>query len=478
MKKKLISMTAFLLCLALCLTGCGKGNGAETETRPGGSVPETRPGSGEGADLPSAADYYRYLKDEVLEEFSGEGHLTGGHLAEVEPHEMQLNKGNFNEVMRRNNRLLGVISAVVEDFDGDGILEMLVIRATQTKERYSMFSAVTGTEDSDRCVITMYASFYDCEGGKIRLDDARSPRGIAELSLSGWGYMAVGLERLDNGYYLYTSTYSENLSTYGPRYSTVASVTGQRPGYVSGVAALGLSEAEANQLFGRDEVYDYSDTTIHDRLAAMGKAEGATNNLDREEEVFADALGGGLLCFFNVAHPEWGGNTIVHTTTDYTDLRHYLNNDAADWTPHPIPQGGSREVPKGPDAILEFAGDLEAATGVELRSKEPSEANGVWSQRFDGQDCDLTVSWDVSKNRLVEVSLYSSQEIPTEEWYLLKDAILDHPNFGWSNGEADFLKGRVSWNDYFNGVTVGDYSCAVGAVMNAFFRVSLIDAAF
>lgn len=178
MKKKFISITAFLLCLALCLTGCGKGPEAkDTKAPEGGAETETGPGGGEGTDLPTAADYYRYLRDEVLEEFSGEGHLTSGHLAEVEPHEMQLDKGNFNEVMMRNNRMLGVISAVVEDFDGDGVLEMLVIRATQTKERYSMFSteADAGREDDDRSVITMYASFYDCEGGKILPSKAMLP---------------------------------------------------------------------------------------------------------------------------------------------------------------------------------------------------------------------------------------------------------------------------------------------------------------
>lgn len=484
MEKKLICIMTLLLCLALCLTGCAQ----VSLSKDGGSredeeEAETKTGGPDGDGLPAAADYYRYLQDEVLEEFSGGGILSNKHLADVEPHEMTLREGNFSEVMSFNNILTGVISAVVEDFDGDGVLEMLVIRVSEADALYSIFSDALYTEadwenyngyDANRRVFQMYVLFYDYEDGEIYQDKSVVPGTIAELSLGGWGYMAVGLEKLEDGYYLYTSTYSEDMSTYGPRYSMVLSVTGQRPNHISAVTAYGLSEAEANQMLHFGEIYNYSDTTIHDRFLAIGTAEGATSNLDREAEVFADALDGGLLCFFNVAHPEWGGKRLIHTTTDYTNLRHYLENDAADWAPLKLPEGGERAVPEGPEGMLAFAAEIGDAAGIELRPGEPAERDGVWHQSFGGQDCELTVSWSVSENRLVGAGVSSSQEIPTEEWYALKDAILEHPVFGWDAGEADFLKGGVSsWTDYINGVTVGDYTCVLGAVMNAFFRVSL-----
>ena len=486
MKKKLTGITALLLCLALCLTGCGvtrasKDTDGREESGESRDKAETgkKPDGEDDTDLPAAADYYRYLQDEVLEEFSGGGILSSKHLAEVEPHEMTLHMGNFSEVMSFNNHLTGVISAVVEDFDGDGVLEMLTIRASEADALYSIFSDALYTEadfkaangyDHNRRVFQLYAELYVFKDGEICQDSSRT---VAELSLGGWGYMAVGIEKLDDGYYLYSSVYSEDLSTYGPSYSMIMSVSGQRPDYISNVAAYGLSEAEANQLFHRDGIYNYNDTTIRDRLAAMGAAEGATGNLDRDAEVFAEALGGGLLCFFNVAHPDWGGSVLIHTTTDYTNLRHYLENGAADWVPYPIPRGGERAVADGPEGMPEFAAEIGAAAGVEFRPGEPAEDNGVWRQSFGAQDCELTVSWSVSENRLVGAGVSSSQEIPTEEWYALKDAVLDHPVFCWNDGEADFLKGKVSWMDYFNGVTVGDYTCVVGAVTNAFFRVSL-----
>lgn len=491
MKKKLTGIAALLLCLALCLTGCGEistpkkdREREETADREDEAETEREPGGAEDAGLPSAADYYRYLRDEVLEDFRGgegvAGELSARHLAEVEPHEMKLSEGNFCEVMRLNNALLGVISAVVEDFDGDGVLEMLTIRATVLDGLYSIFSdalyteADFSTEDVNRRVFHLYAELYDYRDGEICLDNFHSPGPVAELSLNGWGYMAAGLEKLDDGYYLYTSVYSEDLSTYGPSYGMVTGVSGQRPDYISAVPAYGLSEAEANLLFRREEIYDYSDTTIHDRFLAIGTAEHATDNLDRDADVFAEALGGGLLCFFNVAHPDWGGKTLIHTTTDYTGLRHYLKNDAADWEPLELPRGGKREVSEGPEAILEFAGEIGAAAGVELRPREPAEDNGVWRQSFGAQDCELTVGWSVSENRLVSAGVSSSQETPTEEWYAIKDAILEHPVFGWSGGEADFLKGGVkNWAEYINGVTVGDYTCVLGAVVNAFFSVSI-----
>lgn len=484
MKKKLTGATALLLCLALCLTGCSlkrapkdtdgrEGTGGQEEEAEAGKMPEGADDTG----LPSAADYYRYLQDEVLEEFSGGGILSTRHLAELGPHEMALSEGNFSEVMSFNNHLTGVISAVVEDFDGDGVLEMLVLRVVEADALYSIFSDVLypgngydGGYNANRRVFQMYAELYDYARGGIYRDFSRT---AAELSLNGWGYMAAGLEKLDDGYYLYTSVYSEDLSTYGPRYSMVVGVSGRRPDYISAVSAYGLSEAEANLLFHRDEIYDYSDTTVHDRLSAMGRAENATSNLDRDAEAFAAALDGGLLCFFNVAHPDWGGSALVQTTTDYTNLRHYLENGAADWAPPELPRGGEREVPEGPEAILEFATEIGAAAGVVLRPGEPAEDGGVWRQSFGGLDCEMTVGWSTAENRPVSAGVSSSQEIPTEEWYAIKDAILDHPAFGWDNGETDFLKGEVGWMDYFDGVAVGDYTCVIGAVANAFFTVRL-----
>lgn len=485
MKRKLVSILALLLGLSLCLAGCGntpENTSASSEAgKTGTNADTTAPADDAGG--PTAQDFYRYLKDEVLEERTG-GKGTAGmqsvkHLAETQPHELKLNEGNFCEVMSFDNSLIGVISAVVADLDGDGMLEMAVISASEIDALYSIFAdalyseADYSTDDENRRCFHLYAAYYDCKDGEIFFDNVHSPGAFVDLPMTGWGYMAVGLEKLDDAYYLYARTYSEDLSTYGPGYSVVTSVPGQLPDYVSAVPAYGLSEAAANKLIHRDEPYDFSDTTVYDRLAAMKRAEASTSGLDREEEAFEQALDGGLLCFFNVAHPEWGGKRLVHTITDYTNLRHYLENDAADWEPPALPEGGAREAPSGPAALTELAGAIGGAAGVELRPREAVEQDGAWNQSFDGQDSSLTLRWSAQLGRPSFAGLYSAGETPTQEWYALKDAILDDPAFGLSAEETAPLKGQVSWSDHAAGVTVGDYTCMIGQAMSASFMLSL-----
>ncbi len=487
MKKKLAKATVLLLCMALCLTGCGGGPVPENSSAPADGVKNdaetgAEVGGKEAPAGPSAQDYYRYLSGEVLDEFRGgegvAGVLSTGHLADTEPHELKLHQGDFCEVMSFDNSLIGVMSAVVEDFDGDGVLEMLVISSSEIDSVYSLFAdalyseADFSTYDENRRSFHLYAALYDWKDGEIFYDNIHSPGAFIDMPLSGWGYMAVGLEKLGEGdYYLYATTRSEDLSTYGPSYGVVTSVPGQLIDYVSGVSAYGLSETEANKLIHRDVVYDFSDTTIHDRFEALGRAASLTDSLAPDEEVFRAELGGGLICMFNVSHPEWGGDKLIHKITDWTNLRHYLENDAADWTPLELPEGGNREVPEGPEGMAAFAEAVSAASGVELRAGEAAEKDGVWSQSFEAQEDTLSLSWSASDNRLTYAGLYSSGETPTQEWYTLKDALLDNPAFGWDNGEADFLKGEVSWNDYFNGVDVGEWSCMVAQVTSSMINI-------
>lgn len=478
---------ALLICLLL-LTGCGHisagdrnapdntSAGADQNDPDGKTGVSSAPDDDPEEDFPTAADYYRFLKTEYAEkeqEAAEKGYLLSFKPAPTEAVEISIYKGDFMDKLSWNADLYGTISAIVEDFDGDGGLEMFVVGIDDVSVMDTRFGKVLYDEgaayDPENRCFELTLRYYDETNGEItRIESNCVP--FATLPMDGWGHMVVGMEKLDEQYVLYTYVYSENMSTYGPNYFEVINVPGGLEKYISAVSAYGLSEAEANKLIYRDEVWDISSTTLHDTYRTIVKVDGAQSNLDPAEEAYRDALGDGLVCFVNVAFPEWGGDKAVYTLTDYTNFSHYLENDAADWSAVKIPQGGKRETPEAPEmpsGLTAFISGIETAAGISFTSKGTEEENGIITVSLATAHNFLTVRWDAALDVPASIGWAANDTDTTQEWFDGKDAILSSPVFGWADGEADRLKGKVSWSDYAAGITIGNYSCLIGNVVGA-----------
>ena len=487
MKKK-AKILAFIFCLSLLLFGCGSQVETDSSEAPKNSDVTERDNSGNESDItqpsavmpdsdyPTAADYFRFLKAEYAErekEVSEEGHtLLSFKPAATEPVEIEIDEGDFMDKFSFNMDLLGTISAVVEDFDEDGGLEMLTVGINEMSVMDSRFRKVLYDEEAaydpeNRC-FNLSLRYYDEKDGEV---SCRYDIGFAMMPMSGWGHMAVGMEKLDDQYELYVYVYSEDMSTYGPSYFEVIDVPGEIEKYITAVPQYGLSEAEANELILRNSVWDISSTTLYDTYQTISKLDGTQSNLDPEEEAYRDVLGEGLLCFINVAYPEWGGDKVVYTLTDYTNFSHYLETEAEGWSAIEIPQGGERQAPESPAGLDEFVSGIETATGITFTEGGSDEENGVISSKLTTADNSLTIKWDTAQNVPVFLGWYANDTNTTQEWFDIKDAILSSPVFGWNEGDADMLKGQVSWTDYAGNVTIGDYSCGIANVVGASLQI-------
>ena len=469
-------------CLAaLLLAGCGSAKAPDAAPAPQQAAAAAGPaenaaGTDAAEDGVTAADYFRFLKEEFAQweaEAKEKSYLLPYKPAATEPVELEVCEGDFIEKLSWNMDLYGTISAVVEDFDADGGLEMLTVGINDVAIMNTNFKRLfyedgADYDSSNRC-FELGLRYYDEKDGAVTCVDSNCIA-FSVLPMDGWGHLLVGMEKLEDRYELYTYVYSENMSTYGPNYLEVIDVPGNMPKYISAISEWGLSEAEANELLYRDEVWDIASTTLFDTWQTIKKVDGAQSNLDPAEEAYRDALGSGLLCFVNVAYPEWGGKKVVYTMTDYTGFRQNLDSEGAGWVPIDIPQGGEREAPETPAGLDGVVADIEAAAGVTFAGKGTEEEDGILKTTLATDDNRLRISWDTAQNIPVSVGWYANDSNTTQEWFTVKDAILSHPVFGWQAGAADMLKGAVSWNDYAGNITIGDYSCgivnAVGASMN------------
>lgn len=472
--KTTAKMLASILCLSLLLSGYGPK--AEADSSKASTSPDITDTAAPDGGYPTAADYYRFLKAEYAEwkeTAPDKGYtLISFKPATTGPIEIDIDEGDFMDKFAWNMDLLGTISAVVEDFDGDGGLEMLTVGINERSVMDSRFGKALYDEgaayDPENRCFNLSLHYYDEKDGAI---SCAYNVGFAMLPMSGWGHMVVGMENLDGQYELYTYVYSEDMSTYGPSYFEVIDVPGDIEKYITAVPQYGLSEAEANELILRNTVWDISSTTLYDTYQTISKLDGTQSNLDPAEEAYRDVLGEGLLCFINVAYPEWGGDKVVYTLTDYTGFSRYLETAAEGWSAIAIPQGGARQAPEAPAGLDDFISSIEAATGATFTSSGSSEENGILSSDFATANNRLAVKWDTAQNVPVSIGWYANDTNTTQEWFDVKDAILSSPVFGWNEGDADMLKGQVSWTDYAGNVTIGGYSCGIVNVVGASLQI-------
>ena len=114
-----------------------------------------------------------------------------------------------------------------------------------------------------------------------------------------------------------------------------------------------------------------------------------------------------------------------------------------------------------------FVHDIEVAAGVSLPYKREftDQRYGLFIEYHSGKNR-VAVCWDEERNAPSCIYLNSANFDPTDQWFKIKDAILEHPVFDWEADKVSALKGKINVM-YSKEVFAGSYRCYIGQVSNA-----------
>ncbi len=474
--KKTIALILYML-FFVTMTGC-------SNTAPDGSASDDvisgmdtdNPTSGDtlsGMDKPAsgstitAADYYHYLKENIVSKHE----LTPEEPIDITSFDNS-GRGRTMRASLANEVKTGTVSADVRDYDNDGELEMLVLRLINILKLDTCFAPycfddpANAQVDVDDRAVELYITYLDTKDGKIY---ERSTQNFTVFLLDGWGSLYAGLEKIGDQYYLFSTVYSENMSSYGPAYTVVAQIGGAQgciaPEYASKISSMGISQQQAEQMFGAFSPINLDTLSISEL--------GVPENPSYEE--CQERLGNRLLCFFALDYPEWGGERIIEKVTDCTNLRHYLENGASDWKQSELPEGYEKEAPSVSSGLTDIISELDQAAETafskdELMLKENED--GSVSTKVNHDQLVLSLTWDTSADHLQEIMLKTDGGLEDGVWYSVKDALLKLSAFGFTESEIAPLLGEVSFNNYVNGVTVGGYTVQVASIVGTFIKIT------
>lgn len=346
-----------VLIAALIMSGCAKDNTKSNASGQGGNNAASVPQKTD-FDYPTAADYYQYLNDIIKSSADDQRASSSNILLDIGLKELSTTSDVY---MAFWNNCSGNIGAIAQDFNDDGALEFIsfVIRDVSDMDtRFSSAlydSSVTEFDPYHRS-LELWLDYYAIKYGGESIERGSSfSHEIIYMPLKdyGSGFIVLGIEKLDDAYYLYSYSYS-GMRT-GRNYYSYSKIPGSFPCYLSSVdGEIYLSEEDANKLVYIDDPLDFTDTSLPEKMDAINTVIGQIyypqyyyeNPDDIEEKTLKAALeevlGDGILCLIQVDYMGTSGHSDLYNyeVTDYTNLRHYLENNAEDWTPPTIPQGG------------------------------------------------------------------------------------------------------------------------------------------
>lgn len=446
-----------ILMLALLLSACGAGSGGENTD--GGSA--SAGGGGQVSEV-SAQDYYQYLNEVFVAERS---------LASTEPIELSIDTMDWHfawDLSAAGGK--GLVSAVIEDFDCDGTLELLAVEVEDLSIMNTFYNRVVFADGADydpevRCVILRGWLFDYAEGNIVE----QAYGTLILMPETSWGKMVVGIEKVENEYYLFASVSGEEMSTYGPSQFTATRIGGDSltPMYSSVLDYRRADKSNYLELMGIQNSININESTLSDLQIPY---------YEKDESEFRQQLGNRLLCIVDIDYVEFGGDELVVTITDYTNLRENLQDNGANWQRIHLPEGARKEVPDVPTDAQAWISALEAEAGTTLHMDSNVTEDGLCKMAFSTEGGNtLDLYWDLENNQLQWVGLSAYKEKPDDEWYALKNAILDSGMLGLTQEQKNLIYDRnPNWTDYMNGVEMGDFKISILAIGAARFSASRI----
>lgn len=444
------------LSILLSLSACSSASSSERADRKKDSAVESPV---------SAQDYYRYINEELL---IADSETADGRLASLETLKIWFNHPGANtpyDISSANGT--GLLSAVVEDFDSDGCLELLVISVLgtnldHTRWRYSRYDpGASYSHDIDDSVLLLSADLYDYEDDSIYL---RTTENLNFMLKNHWGSLYVAIEKIEDTYYLFSGCESENMSTYGicPYVVTRLSEAGMGMVYCS---PLNFGKINPGNTNDRCDIDDPLNVGMYSFSQIQTKCESAESAQESLEER--------LLCYISLDHRDYGSDDLYYTAYDFTNLRPYLENNGKSWKKIDLPEGYYLEEPECSEYLADVAEEIEKSAGVKFSNISTSEGSDTFHMQCMTSDSTfLSITYNVDCEKITYWTVYNKTE--TDSWYAVKDAVLRNSAVDLSDEQiAPFLDHNANFLEYMNGVTVGDYTIRIFQVQDTHFSIGL-----
>ncbi len=452
MKKHILRLTVALLALCL-LCGCGKdADNPGSTTIPADTLPQTDP-----AQLQREA-MYEYLQNTLipaqglakLEDISWQHSSTNGGV--------ESNLGFLEE-----NGYLGILSAVVRDFDMDGNQEMVVFQLDSMPQNEIWAPVFSETYQWLSYVIS--AELYTFHGESIHLSDSYPC--LITLDGLSWGPLTVALEQMEDGIYIQSWSSAEDYSTYGASPRTVFHVSGGKFvfDYLGGIS------------YGQ-RVYD----------GDLNETLGTTNLKPREYSLFSfdltwdqvdpagDARENRYVLHLDVTNDEEDYKHIHYAAVDFTGLRIILDQGLEAFPHEPLPQGG--KLPED-TSLKAYEPTAQAFIDHIIRQAGCEIVDSYASHSTDSGYVDF--SWETAEassillrmnedGNFLYIGLHTNEWKDLEDFISVKDAILDYPDLGLDTQVIQVFKGKVN-SKYLNGYEVPGATLMMGTVADTMFRI-------
>lgn len=465
MMKKWISI--FLVLIMLCGLFCGCESGLEPDD--GGDKPDkpsvetTAPQeTTEPEDLIPAQRqlYYDFLKNVHIPE------VGLAELSEISWIHSNMRGGvESNPQHLLDNGYGGLLSAVVRDFDLDGDQDMVTFYMTALPHNETWPAIYGGKFNFPDHVVSM--SFFTLENGEVAYRDTY-PCAIL-LDGSSWGYISIRMEQLEDGIYIRCGSNATDYNTYGASPSTIFHIADDKFvfDYISGIH-YGQSSLDENPnlLMGTTNI-NPADYTFD----SITKSAADTDPAGDEENRWI---------YWGAFKEPDNSNTMSYVGTDYTGLRIILEQGIDAFPHEPLPQGGK----KPPNPVVE-AGKLEAQKLADHVAAQCglnfinittyySSYDNTASIRFETEEYTfLTVVFNGDSNTVTRVGVSTNDYPVPQEWFDMKDALLQYSEFGLISSElSPFLGKKISYNNHMNGTEITGATITIMQITDTLFSIS------
>lgn len=418
--------------------------------------------------------YYRYLRDKILPKAHWACQME---LPFTIPNWYDGSKGSLSgqlKAYRHGNTEeygTGVLSAVVRDFDGDNIKDMLVIYLDTAPGNDTAIRTVYGESDAVTLRFELFTMQYnrekgiqapaeesthvdleELEGDPDHPDDPAAMKNWFRIQASEWtpldrynvystadvlaaaeigdlcmGRILAGICTMDGVPYIYTYEDMSDVTTDGPHLMKIWHVEDGKFIYDSASGWIGWgqgTDVEDVNAFCGAKGENFVDT----KLAVAGDLLRRAYKPESKEN---QELEGSLLCRldFTAEGTSQVGGVITTHAADYSRIREIMREGAASASKY-VKEEPAFEMPENNsrDAMDRLAEQIGLHSGCPMTAADNREEDGVFTVRYTSASgrSNLSISMD-GEGKLTRIALNGREE---KEFLAVKDAVLAQESIG------------------------------------------------
>lgn len=395
---------------------------------------------------PADEGYYAYLKETLLPE-----------LGTATQENVVLDIGNDGIWTFGGERVQGVLSADVRDYDGDGVRDMLVV-VLKPRPMGETELGRLGYHSAESVCLAAELQLYTCKDGAVTLSD--TVNAVSVMESMSWGPMLVGVQEVNGVPYIYGYSSMEDQTTYGSRPVEIFHVENGSFAFdlMGGFIGWGQGkyDGDPNEAAGATGM-EILDTPLN---AVCNRASELKNGTVEENAETILALAGTPLCFIAMEHS--GG--VSYQAVDYTQMLEIIERGEetvkAERTPmpSPTPEPESGGVEAEAEAIAAAAAQ---ASGLTLTKTSENLGELTYSVSYEAPGGSrLSITYTVETQKIRTLGVYADGGSVTEEWLTLKDAVLGLESLGFDPVKVEKYLGDCGFGYSMpeeageNGVTV------------------------